>query len=260
MTTSYWAVIPADVRYNDQLSQTAKLLYAEVSSLAQVDGFCWATDGYLAEKLGCSVATVTRSLRKLRELGYIRCELGVNTKGRERHIYCGMFAMQRGIVKNDDIVDDIVKNDDTHIVKNDDTPPATQYNRNNKRKNIRAREKKLFDEAETQAAIGAIFDDFCAGDMTLRARLDDLCADRAEEQNAPVNTARIANGLVNALKRYSGGDHAIMLYLLDKSIDGHWRTVYPLRDWEKAQRPWLELDAVEDTPSGVKEWRPGHDD
>lgn len=263
MSQSYWAVLPANIRYHKELTQTAKLLYAEVSALAQSDGFCWATDAYLAETLGCSVATVTRSLRKLRKLGFIRCEKTTNAKGTERHIYCGMFLHEGGMVKNDDTIDDTVTKDDTPTVKNDQTPPATLLKENKKRKNTRARKKTAFCDEATDAAIVAIFDAFCDGDATLRARIDDLCDDRAEKQGRPVDTTRIANGLVNALKRHSAGDHSIMLYLLDKSIDGHWPTVYPLRDWEKAQKPWLELDAAEaaaSEPSGVREWRPSDGD
>lgn len=258
MNQGYWAVLPANIRYHTELTQTAKLLYAEVSALAQADGYCWATDTYLAETLGCSVATVTRSLRKLRDLGFIRCEKTTNAKGTERHIFCGVFAMKGGMVKNDDTVDDTLKNDDTPTVKNDDTPPSTQYNRNIKSKNIRARKEKNH-SPEVEAAINSIFDSFSGEDMELRAKIEELCEDRAEVQGYPVDTVRIANGIVNALKRYSGGDHAIMIYLLAKAIDGHWRLPYPLRSWEKEQRPWLDFEAAS-TAQAVAEWRPGDED
>lgn len=45
----YWAVLPAKVRYDKTLRPNAKLLYAEITALADARGYCWATNGYLAE-------------------------------------------------------------------------------------------------------------------------------------------------------------------------------------------------------------------
>lgn len=245
MSQSYWAVLPANIRYHHDLTQTAKLLYAEVSALAQADGYCWATDAYLAETLDCSVATVTRSLRKLRALGFIRCEKRTNAKGTERHIFCGMFPPERGMVKNDDTVDDAVKNDDTPTVKNDDTPPATLFNGNKKRKNICAREPVY--------EINEIFDTLCGDDHELRELIDDFCIIRAE-LHKPITTKRMANILTGRLRRFSGGDHRLMTAMLEKSIDGRWQSVYALNEQERSDLVSERAEAAD-----VQEWRPGND-
>lgn len=138
MQPGYWAVLPANVRHDRGLTTTAKLLYSEISSLAQVDGYCWATDKYFSDLFICSVSTITRAIRSLADGGYIRIEKTSNIRGLERRIFCGVYPSKGGIVKNDDTLDDTVKNDDTLIVKNDDTPPSTPINRNNKRGNTRA--------------------------------------------------------------------------------------------------------------------------
>ena len=39
----YWAVIPAEVRYDDALPANAKLLYGEISSLCDQKGYCYAS-------------------------------------------------------------------------------------------------------------------------------------------------------------------------------------------------------------------------
>ena len=87
----YLAMLPANVRYDDRLSQTAKLLYAELSSLLGADGYCWATNQYFAELYGISTRSVSRHLKLLEDCGYIYTEMGVNGKGSERHIYAGFF-------------------------------------------------------------------------------------------------------------------------------------------------------------------------
>ena len=43
---SYWAVLPSPIRYNPKLSSSAKVLYAELSSLTQSYGYCWADNDY----------------------------------------------------------------------------------------------------------------------------------------------------------------------------------------------------------------------
>ena len=43
---AYWAVLPAGVRYDETLPASAKLLYAEISSLTNQEGYCYASNAY----------------------------------------------------------------------------------------------------------------------------------------------------------------------------------------------------------------------
>lgn len=97
---SYYAVIPADVRYDKDLRPNAKLLYAELTSLSNKHGYCWATNEYFAELFGLTAATVSRLISQLASKGYIRCEMAATDKGSERRIYAGTFVVQRGLDKN----------------------------------------------------------------------------------------------------------------------------------------------------------------
>ena len=49
---SLYSVIPARVRDDHSLRPNAKLLYGELSALAQAEGYCWAWNAHLAETLG----------------------------------------------------------------------------------------------------------------------------------------------------------------------------------------------------------------
>lgn len=68
---NYFAVIPANVRYDKNLSSSEKLFYAEIAALAQKDGRCWASRRYFADLYDVDEKTISRWTTKLAENGYI---------------------------------------------------------------------------------------------------------------------------------------------------------------------------------------------
>lgn len=68
---NYFAVIPANVRYDKNLSSSEKLFYAEIAALAQKDGRCWASRRYFADLYDVDEKTISRWTTKLAEKGYI---------------------------------------------------------------------------------------------------------------------------------------------------------------------------------------------
>ena len=84
---NYWAVLPASVRYDERLPASAKILYAELSSLTESYGYSWAANDYFERLYGITERTVIRLLGKLEEAGYIRVEGGGTTK---RRIWAGI--------------------------------------------------------------------------------------------------------------------------------------------------------------------------
>lgn len=68
---NYFAVIPADVRYDKTLSASEKLFYAEIVALTHKDGRCWASRKYFADLYGVDERTISRWTTKLAERGYI---------------------------------------------------------------------------------------------------------------------------------------------------------------------------------------------
>ncbi|MDR0675632.1 MAG: helix-turn-helix domain-containing protein [Elusimicrobiota bacterium] len=71
---NYFSIIPANVRYDKNLSASEKMLYAEITSLANKNGYCWATNQYFSEVLSVSKRTISRVLRKLEARKYIKIE------------------------------------------------------------------------------------------------------------------------------------------------------------------------------------------
>lgn len=128
---AYYAVIPAEVRYDRELKPNAKLLYGEITSLCNSTGYCWATNEYFAELFDLSVPTITRLISQLAERGYIRTEMAKNEKGSERRIYAGVFVSKGGLIKNDDTPrGGLIKNDERGLIKNDDPQHLRIINNN----------------------------------------------------------------------------------------------------------------------------------
>lgn len=76
---SYYAIIPAKVRYDENLSANAKLLYGEITALANEKGYCWATNEYFSKLYGTSTKTISRWISNLCAIGYIKAEM-INSK------------------------------------------------------------------------------------------------------------------------------------------------------------------------------------
>ena len=68
---NYYSIIPAEVRYDKDLSDKAKLLYGEISSLANKNGYCFASNQYFADLYEVDISTITRLLKQLENKGYI---------------------------------------------------------------------------------------------------------------------------------------------------------------------------------------------
>lgn len=68
---NYYAVIPANVRYDTTLKANEKLLYGEITALAQSSGICYANNAYFAKLYGVSTRSISTWISNLVERNYI---------------------------------------------------------------------------------------------------------------------------------------------------------------------------------------------
>lgn len=75
MKKSYYAIIPANVRYDESLTPNAKLLYGEITALCNQEGYCWAKNSYFANLYDVKKETISRWVSDLVKRGYIKTQI-----------------------------------------------------------------------------------------------------------------------------------------------------------------------------------------
>ena len=71
---NYYAIIPANIRYDADLTANAKLLYGEITALCNEKGYCWATNEYFANLYGVSKTSISKWISSLIQKEYIFSE------------------------------------------------------------------------------------------------------------------------------------------------------------------------------------------
>ncbi len=86
---SYYAVIPSEVRYCEELKYPERLLYGEITALAGKEGYCFATNKYFAELYHVIPGTISRWISHLESLGFVNTEIIKDERNQviERRIY-----------------------------------------------------------------------------------------------------------------------------------------------------------------------------
>lgn len=123
---AYYAVIPATIRYDNNLKDKAKLLYGEITALTNEKGFCWATNSYFADLYKITKETVSRLLKNLSDNGYIKIELVYKNKeiiGRKIYIETS--------IPNDKKINTYCENNQEPIDENDSYPIDQKVKENN---------------------------------------------------------------------------------------------------------------------------------
>jgi hypothetical protein len=68
---NYYAIISAEVRYDENLTANAKLLYAEITALLNMNGECFATNKYFSKLYKKSIVTISKWISELVSNGYV---------------------------------------------------------------------------------------------------------------------------------------------------------------------------------------------
>ena len=69
---NYYAIIPAEVRYSKKLTPNAKLLYAEITALCNMNGKCTASTEYFCRLYEVSRVSIQKWLKNLQDNNHIK--------------------------------------------------------------------------------------------------------------------------------------------------------------------------------------------
>ena len=187
---TYFAVIPASVRYDKNLKPLAKLLYGEITALCNEKGYCWASNGYFAELYEVSNDTISRAIKQLEECGHIKCVYDKTQQNNDkRRIFieypqnCGTVSAEKSIRYPQNCGDGIRKK-----VEQNNTENST----NNKTENNTASEKETpppFDLFVKELC--AVFESFTAKTAAQLYQLDGFKSiQKQDELRTAFNTRR----------------------------------------------------------------------
>jgi len=134
---SYYAIIPAEVRYAPDLPANAKLLYGEITALCNQSGYCFASNEYFSKLYAVDDRTVRRWIQALEKEEFIYSKVS----GKKRKI----FLSPKLAAKMPDIEDD-----DEDREEEEATAPAPRAKKKAKKvaakKAVVVKEKKWTDE------------------------------------------------------------------------------------------------------------------
>lgn len=211
---SYYAIIPANVRYDKDLAPNAKLLYGEITALCNEKGYCWASNQYFAELYGVSVLSIKRWVNSLVTKGYVYRTLTYKPNSKE---------VDKRILS----IDGGIKIDTTSVQKcydpsiKNDTDNNTSINNTFNNTNIYKGEKKR--KSETVNSVIA--------EYTESKDLQDALHGFVEMRNKTRKplTARAMKLSLNKLTELALDD-VTKIAIVNQSIMHNWLTFYKLQN------------------------------
>lgn len=132
MERSYYAIIPAKVRYDKTITANAKLLYGEITALCNEKGYCWATNKYFAELYGVTTKTISTWINSLTK--YIKITMKYKKGTKE--------IVNRYIQIKGEGIEEIVNTPMEEIVKDNTTVINTTINTKYYKEKINKKETK----------------------------------------------------------------------------------------------------------------------
>lgn len=219
---SYYAIIPANVRYDKDLAPNAKLLYGEIAALCNEKGYCWASNQYFAKLYGVSFLSIKRWVNSLVNKGYVYRTLiyKPNSKEVDKRILSIDGGIKIDTTSVQKCYDPSIKNDTSSSIKND-TDNNTSINNTFNNTNIYKGKKKQ--KSETVNSVIA--------EYTENKDLQDALHGFVEMRNKARKplTARAMKLSLNKLNELALDD-VTKIAIVNQSIMHNWLTFYKLQN------------------------------
>jgi hypothetical protein len=144
---SYYCVIPWKLLTDKSICSSAKLLYGEISALANKEGYCWASNEHFGKTFGIKSNTrVSALVRELKEANYIYVVID-KEEGNKRRIYIQPPRNSDPILKNSNRYS---QKEEEAILKNE---KKDNINIDNNKENNNINDKQVVVVSEKNATI-----------------------------------------------------------------------------------------------------------
>lgn len=204
---NYFGILPANVRYDKNLKPMEKILYTEISSLTNKDGYCYATNSYFSKLYEVHKNTVGTWINNLEKQGYIKTVL-IYKKGTKEIIERRIYINQKINTPINENVDTYQQKDLEPINKKIDTPINENIEENNTSINNKINNIYLYKGEEFQKA----FSDFKI-----------MRVDKKEPLSKPAEDL-----ILMKLYRLAGDNEQLAIEILNKSTINSWKDIFPL--------------------------------
>ena len=223
---NYYAIIPAEVRYDKELRANEKLLYGEITALSKQTGECWASNKYFCELYSVKPNAIATWIRHLKEKKYINVDYEyIGKEIQKRIIRIGGIQKDNTYSQKDMGV--FTKRYGGYSQKGEEN--NTSINNTSIKENIK---RKYFENEE----LNDLFNEF----LELRKKLK--CK----------NTDRAITLLLNELNKYPDD---IKKEMINNSIMGSWKSVYPLKNTKRIEPipEWFGKEIINEKDEEVEE-------
>ena len=204
---NYFGILPANVRYDKNLKPMEKILYTEISSLTNKDGYCYATNSYFSKLYEVHKNTVGAWINNLEKQGYIKTVL-IYKKGTKEIIERRIYINQKIDTPVNENVDTYQQKDLEPINEKIDTPINENIEENNTSINNKINNIYLYKGEEFQKA----FSDFKI-----------MRVDKKEPLSKPAEDL-----ILMKLYRLAGDNEQLAIEILNKSTINSWKDIFPL--------------------------------
>ena len=210
---NYYAIIPANVRYNENLNSSEKLFYSEITCLTQKTGECWASNNYFSQLYDVRPSSISNWVKKLENEKLIEVEY--IKKGKE---------IQKRIIRLRGIQNiDYLFNLSQQGIQNIEEGYSKNRKENNTSiNNINNNNTRYYEDDE----LNELFLEYLKQRKKMKA----------------INSDRAIRGLLNKLENYST---PIKKQMIEEAIINSWKSIYPLKKEKPTdfKRPhWLDMD------------------
>lgn len=153
---NYYAIIPAEVRYCEDLAPNEKLLYGEITSLCNKTGQCFATNQYFAKLYKVEIETISRWVKHLINNGFITSFID-KENGNKRYIQLNQYLLTNLSIPIDKKINSPI---DKKINNNNTSNNNTNNNTSNIKENKKENQQDTINSYNFSQSINEIINDW----------------------------------------------------------------------------------------------------